>query len=111
MIQLANIRVDEKKRRGPIGIDGLIASFVREHSLRSGGGYAQVFDAWNEAVPEMIRSHATPVRFRGGVLTVEVNSTTQMQELKNFTGENYRRKANKRLGNKTIQRIAFKLGG
>ncbi len=103
--------MEPRKKRGPSPIDELIKSFVRDHGLRSGGGYTQVFRAWNEALPAPLRPHAQPVRFRGGELTVEVDSATHMQELKNFTGESYRKKANDRLGKDTIRRVGFKLRG
>ena len=103
--------MQHRKKRGPSPIDELIKTFVRDHGLRTGGGYAQVFRAWTESLPAPLQKHAQPVRFRGGELTVEVDSATHMQELKNFTGENYRCQANDRLGKETIRRVGFKLRG
>lgn len=54
---------------------------------------------------------AQPVRFRGGELTVEVSSAVHLQELRNFTGDEVRRKANEKLGNDTIRRVVFRPKG
>ena len=68
-----------------------------------------VFKAWSDAVGPAMAKRAVPVRFRGGELTVEVESAVHLQELKNFTAEEHRREANAKLGRETIRRLAFKL--
>jgi hypothetical protein len=97
--------------RGPSPLTDLIGTFLRENNLRSGGGCSPVFKAWDDVLEPGLRKHATPVRFRSGELSVEVDSATHLQELKNFTGENYRRKANQQLGKATIRKVVFKLRG
>lgn len=52
---------------------------------------------------------AKPVHFQFGELTVEVQSAPHMQELQNFTGEQYRREANKQLGEDVIKKLLFRL--
>ena len=42
-------------------------------------------------------------------LLVEVESSAHLQELKQFTGEDFRRRANERLGRERIRRVVFKL--
>jgi hypothetical protein len=101
----------EVKPRGPRPIDELIRNFLRNKGIRSGGGYSIVFKAWTEALEAGMRAHAQPVRFRSGELTVEVDSAVHLQEMKNFTGDDYRRKANEHLGKNTIRRVVFKLRG
>ena len=96
-------------RRGPLPIQDAIRAFLREAGLNTAPGDSQVFDAWTQAVGPELERRALPVRFRRGELTVEVNSAVHLQELKNFTGDGYRRKANERLGNETIRRLVFKL--
>ena len=68
-----------------------------------------VFDAWIEAVGEALARRARPVRFHAGELTVEVESAAHRQELVSFSGEQYRKLANRRLGRETIERVLFKL--
>ncbi len=60
---------------------------------------------------KQLANRARAVRFRSGELTVEVDSSAHYQELKNFTGDQYRRKANKLLGSERVQRVIFKLRG
>ena len=103
--------MENKKRRGPLPLDGLIQSFLRENNLTTSPGYSAVFRAWNETSDPTMRNHTEPVLYRGGKLTVEVDSAALLQELRTFTGEALRRKINKQLGKETIRRIAFKRRG
>lgn len=103
--------MENKKRRGPLPLDGLIKSFLRENNLTTSPGYTTVFRAWNDTASPTMRNHTEPVLFRGGKLTVEVDSAPLLQELRNFTGEAQRRKVNAQLGKETIRRIAFKKRG
>ena len=50
-----------------------------------------------------------PVAFRNGDLTVEVASSALLQELKSFTADGFRRKANEILGDARIRRVVVKL--
>ena len=63
-----------------------------------------VFEAWTRALGETMSKRAIPVRFHDGELLVEVESAVHLQELKNFTGEPYRRQANARLEGEVIRR-------
>jgi hypothetical protein len=55
------------------------------------------------------RDRARPVHFQFGELTVEVESAPHLHELQNFTGEQFRREANHRLGDEHIKKILFRL--
>jgi len=77
----------------------------------SAGSHARVFHAWNETLGSALGAHARPVRYRAGELVVEVDSAAHMHEMKNFTGEGYRKRANERLGQEAIRRVVFKLRG
>ena len=87
----------------------LIRTFVRENGLNSRARHSTVFKAWTSALSPNHKSHAVPVRLRGDVLTVEVDSSAHLQELRNFTGDRYRKKANEQLGNEAIRKVVFKL--
>ena len=100
-----------QKPRGPAPIDELIRSFLREQGLGASGNHARVFNAWRDVLEPGLRQHAEPVRFRAGELVIEVDSAAHLQEMKNFTGESYRKRANERLGKQAIRRIVFKLRG
>lgn len=68
-----------------------------------------MFRAWNEALGDDMKAAAKPVRFRAGELSVEVGASAAFYELRNFTGEDFRRAANERLGKETIRRVVFRL--
>lgn len=68
-----------------------------------------VFEAWNAVVGEALARRARPVRYRAGELLVEVESAAHLQELRGFTGEEFRRIANQRLEREEIRRVVFKL--
>lgn len=103
--------MEGRKRREPAPIGGLIQEFLRENGLTGGGGNTRVLRAFEDAIGASGRAHARAVRFRAGELIVEVDSAAHMHEMKNFTGEALRRRANDRLGKTMIRRIVFKLKG
>ena len=82
---------------------------MRDSGLNSRSRYSTVFKAWTSTLSPTHKGHAVPVRFRGDVLTVEVDSSAHLQELRNFTGDMYRTKANEQLGNEAIRKVVFKL--
>jgi hypothetical protein len=104
--------VQRTKKEGPRPIEELIRSFLRESGI--GGGRSsgeRVYRAWKEALGSQGPARARPVRFRNGELQVEVDSASLLQELRNFTGEGFRARANQILGAETIRRVTFKLRG
>ena len=83
---------------------------VTPHVSCDAPDYVQrVFDAWNEACGTAWRARAVPVLFRGGQLTLEVASSLDLAELKNFRGQGFRTRANTALGQALIHKLAFKL--
>ena len=97
--------------RGPRPIRDVLQAFLRESGLRSGPRTDEVFEAWLGVVGEGLARHARPVRFQRGELTVEVDSAAHLQELKGFTGEGFRTKANAELGSTRIRRVVYRLRG
>ena len=95
-------------RRGPAPLGDALRSFLRSSGLDAQLRDARVYAAWDAALGEALAKRAVPVRFHEGELTVEVTSSVHLQELTNFTGEQYRALANARLGREAIQRVAFK---
>jgi len=84
-------------------------SYLRSSGLGSRLRDWPVYEAWGKVVGETLAQRARPVRFAGGELVIEVESAPQYQELKNFTGEQYRLLANRELGRTAIERVTFKL--
>jgi predicted nucleic acid-binding Zn ribbon protein len=103
--------VHKHERRGPSPIKFAIRDFLKQSGLGERPRDMLVFGAWSEAVGPDLARRAVPVRFRNGELTVEVESAVHLQELKNFTAEQYRREANAKLGREIIRELAFKLRG
>lgn len=87
----------------------MLRTFLRDQGLTSRPRDEAVFEAWLRAVGTGLGEHARPVRFQRGDLTVEVDSAGHLQELKGFTGESFRAKANAELGSSRIRRVIYKL--
>jgi hypothetical protein len=108
---MANRRKErEVDRRGGlaplrVAIDGFLNTSGMAPRLRG----AQVLGAWREVVAPAVARRARAVRFDRGELVVEVASAPCLHELESFTGENYRRAANARLGSERIRRVTFRL--
>ena len=73
--------------RGPRPIGDAIRSFLKESGLRQPARDERVFRAWSDAVGSDWSRRAIPVSYRSGQLTIEVDSSVHLQELKNFRGE------------------------
>lgn len=105
------IALDGRKSSEPAPIGELIGEFLKDHGFGATGTHARVLRAWDEALDASLARHARAVRFRAGELTVEVDSASHLQELKSFTGEEMRKRANERIGRTAIRRVVFKLKG
>jgi len=84
---------------------------MREGGLGQQGRSERVFRAWSEAFQATGKAPeaTSPVRFRGGELTVEVAASAVLYELRNFTGNTIRKQANQKLGSEVIRRVVFRL--
>ncbi|MCC7011729.1 MAG: DUF721 domain-containing protein [Planctomycetes bacterium] len=83
--------------------------YLRHSGLAAKLRNVAVFKAWRDAVGIQLAARARPVRFEDGELEVQVKSAAHLQELVNFTGEQYRTNANLRLGSERIRRVVFRL--
>ena len=86
-----------------------LAGYLESSGLSKKLRELPVLDAWSEAAGERVAARARAVSFRNGELEIEVESAALRQELVSFTGEQYRRLANQRLGREEIRRVVFKL--
>lgn len=71
----------------------------------------RVVEAWAQAVGPEILGRARAAQLRGGTLYVEVESAALLQELRNFTGDTHRKRANEILGSATILKIIYRHAG
>lgn len=101
--------MNDPSRGGLHPIQDVLDSFLRSSGLQVKRAETAVFRAWRDALGERLARRARAVRFAGGELVVEVRSSAHLQELKNFTGEDFRRRANERLPQPAIESIVFKL--
>lgn len=102
-----------RQRGGMTTMGNALADFLRQSGLAAKLRDAAVYEAWAAAVGEELARLARPVDFRRGELVVEVASASRRAELAGFTGERYRRLANRRLqqsgaGAQRIRKVSFK---
>jgi hypothetical protein len=102
-----------RPRGGVSSLQAELSTFLRASGLDAHIRHWKVFEAWSKALGAELGKRARAVRFQNGELTVEVESAAHLHELRNFTGEGFRRAANAHLekGDRrdSIRRIAFKL--
>ena len=95
-------------RGGVHTLQEALEELFRKSGIHSRRRDSVVFEAWGDALGPL-GSHARAVRFERGKLVVEVQSSVHMQELSSFTGEDYRKQANRILGEERIRKVVFKL--
>lgn len=91
-----------------VSISEALKEALRTHGVRPGQAGDPVFEAWNRAAGPLA-PRAVPVRFQGGELLVQVESSSHLQELTQFTGSKLHAKANAILGERRISRVVFQL--
>ena len=95
--------------RRPAAVADLLSAFLRgtpaEERIKEGG----IWLIWEDAVGSRIASHAQPVAFRDGVLTVAVDSSPWLQQL-NFLKRDLIAKVNEKIGSEMVQSINLKAG-
>jgi len=100
--------LETSKHRGPQPIGDSIRAFLRDSGLGRSSTEVRVLEAWNAALDPGLRSRAPAVSFRQGVLTVEVASAALLQELRSFTGDTLKKKANATFPQPPIRKVVFK---
>ncbi|MFN0243303.1 MAG: DUF721 domain-containing protein [Planctomycetota bacterium] len=105
----ANERPAQPQRRAPVALQSAIRSFLQSSGIAQQVRHWPVYEAWSDVLGSELARRAVPVSFANGSLCVEVESSSHLHELKAFTGEDYRRRANQRLGREEIKKIAFRL--
>jgi predicted nucleic acid-binding Zn ribbon protein len=90
--------------------DRLVREFAPAIAPDAGTKLEEIGAIWRRAVGEEIAAHARPSRFRGGVLTVEVDSAPLAAELGTFAREHLG-KALEREGLVGLCELKFRTGG
>lgn len=96
-------------RKAPVALQSAIRSFLQKSGIAKQVRHWPVYEAWSEVLGRELARRAVPVSFQNGALCVEVESSSHLHELKAFTGEDYRRRANERLGREEIRKVTFRL--
>jgi len=101
---------DKKAKRGGVtSMRTALGAYLRQTGLDAQFSTARIYKSWRDAVGASVAARARPVRFQDGVLEVAVKSAAHFQELSSFTGEGYRKAANRKLGGERIRKIEFRL--
>lgn len=102
-------RDKQAKRGGVASMRNALGAYLRQSGLDAQFSKARIFKGWRDAVGASVAMRARPVRYENGVLEVAVKSAAHFQELSSFTGEGYRKAANRKLGGERIRKIEFRL--
>ena len=93
----------------PLQFKEALKRYLKGSGLGEKLRHGDVHQAWSQALGARDAGRARSVAYRGGELIVEVESAAYKQELKTFTAEGYRRKANQLLGSNRIHRVIIKM--
>ena len=105
---LAELAKKQRFRRGPKKIDGILSD------LRTRRGYARVFSnnellaAWSQSVPARLGELTCPGKLSRGLLDVEVENSTALQELA-FSKQKIINDLNQLLDGQRVRDIRFRV--
>lgn len=107
MRRAATLDPRDPERGGVVRLGDALRGLLRASGLDERLAEQEVLAAWRAAVGPRLEERARALRFSRGELLVEVASAAHLTELKSFTGEGYRRAANRRLGTERIRRVSY----
>ncbi len=96
------------RKHTPDHISSLLGAMVKRRKWQDRFELHGVFDFWNKAVGKDIAEHATPAKFRGKVLWVDVSDSVWMQQLQ-FLKIVLLAKINKEFDSVEVEDIRFQL--
>ena len=105
---LAELAKKQRFRRGPKRIDGILSDLMTRR------GYARVFsnnellEAWAQAVPDRLGELTCPGKLSRGLLEVEVENSTALQELA-FSKQKIINDLNQHLDGQRVRDIRFRV--
>lgn len=90
-----------------------VADLLRDILVQAGRGKerGRFHNVLDELLPEVQRQRCQVVAFRGGKLTIEVDSAPLFAELSGFRREELRLRMNDLLPEQPIAQLTFRLGG
>ncbi len=105
---LAELAKKQRFRRGPKRIDGILSDLMTRR------GYARIFsnngllEAWSQAVPTRLGELTCPGKMTRGLLDVEVENSTALQELA-FSKQKIINDLNQLLDGQRVRDIRFRV--
>jgi hypothetical protein len=108
-LELKRRRIPEAKTLAPM-IEKLLREFAPTVARDRGARLDEIEEIWRRAVGDEISAHTRPGRFRGGVLTILVESAPLAAELESFAREHLH-EALEREGLEGLCELKFKCGG
>lgn len=99
----------ETRHGGPERVGDILARILAERGLLAEKEQNEILLAWREVVGPRIAAHTKVKSFRGGVLTVGVDSAPLRQELTLFQKDELTRALKVRLAGRPVERLEFTL--
>ena len=97
------------RKRGQTSSPGeILPDILRQIERKAGGPLPVVAAKWAEAVGEEIARHTSPVYFRSGRLTVEVDDSVWLAELARFHRGRMIKVVNESMGREVIKEISLR---
>ncbi|MEN8258677.1 MAG: DUF721 domain-containing protein [Thermodesulfobacteriota bacterium] len=96
------------RKHTPDHISSLLGEMITRRHWQDRFELHEVFDFWEKAVGKEIASHATPAKYRGKVLWVDVSDSIWMQQLQ-FLKTALMDKVNKEFDSVEVEDIRFQL--
>jgi hypothetical protein len=72
------------RRATPVPLADLVNLAFHRHGWSRASAHADVFEAWERVLPEPWRARCRPVAFHAGRLTVAVDSSPLLEDLRTF---------------------------
>jgi predicted nucleic acid-binding Zn ribbon protein len=93
-------------------IKDTVKRVIKNLSQKSSSGPSNIdlIKAWEQAAGKRIKQHTKPVNIKDGVLTVNVDSSSWLFELKTKYKQKIIDKLDKKLKENKIEQIRFKIG-
>ena len=98
-----------KRSDPPTPLQKIIAGIFQDSSLPFNPEDARIWTVWDEIVGAAVAQNAQPSWIKDGKLRVKVANSIWLQEL-GFEEETIKKKLNRRLGRKAVEKIEFRLG-
>ena len=98
-----------KNSDNPTSLQEIIAGIFQDSRLPFNPDDARIWGIWEDVVGAAIAQNAQPSWIKDGKLRVRVSNSIWLQEL-GFEEETIKKKLNRRLGRKAVEKIEFRLG-